>query len=140
MERGENMTEQDLNAIYYLDKQIARLKRRIAELQGELIGGGGFGGVPRGNLPGNPTERIAVKKIELLEQLNKALEDKIDAEIAVRKFIEGVEDAEIKTIMELRFIYQMGWTDIAAEMSTSRKDYDRTTVSKKLRKYLKNIR
>ncbi len=133
------MTEQELNAIYYLDKQIARLKRRIAELQGELIGGG-FGGAPRGNLPGNPTERIAVKKIELLEQLNKALEDKIDAEIAVRKFIEGVENAEIKTIMELRFIYQMGWADIAAEMSTSRRDYDRTTVSKKLRNYLKNIR
>ena len=134
------MTEQELNAIYYLDKQIARLKRRIAELQGEMIGGGGFGGMPRGNTPGNPTERIALKKVELLEQLNAALEDKIEAEITIRRFIEGVKDPEIKTIMELRFLYQMSWTDIAVEISPSRKDYDRTTVSKKLRNYLKNFR
>ena len=133
------MTEQELNSIFYLDKQIARLKRRIAELQGEMIGGGGFGGMPRGNLPGNPTERIAIKKVLLLEELNAALEKKIEAEIAVRKFIDAIPDPAIKTIAELRFIYQMGWDDIAVEVSPRHKDYDRTTVAKKLRNYLKKL-
>lgn len=131
------MTEKELGAIYYLDKQITRLKQRIAELEGEMIGGGGFGGMPRGNTPGNPTARIAVKRAELLEQLNKTLEERIEAEISIRSFIEGVNDPEIKTIMELRFLYKMSWVDIAAEVSTSYKDCDRTTVSKKLRKYIK---
>lgn len=133
------MTEQELNAIFYLDKQINRLKRRIAELQGEMIGGG-LGGMPRGNTPSDPTGRLALKQIELLKQLNEALEEKIQAEIRIRAFIDKVEDPQIKTIMEDRFLYQMSFADIAAEISPTYKDIDRTTVSKKLRAYLKKYR
>ena len=133
------MTEQELSAIYYLDKQIARLKRRIAELRGDSSIGGGIAGGSRSSQPGNPTERIALKKIELLEQLNKALEEKIEAEIAIRAFIESIDDQEVKEITELRCIEQMSWTEIAADMSTGKRDVDRTTVAKKFRNYLKKV-
>ncbi len=133
------MTEKELNSIFYIDKQIARLKQRIAELQEEAIGCGGLGRLPKGNIPGNPTERIAIKKIQLVEELNKAIEKRIDAESTIRKFIETIPDPAIKTIAELRFIYQFGWDDIAAEVSPRHKDYDRTTVSKKLRRFLKKF-
>ena len=133
------MTEKELNATYYLNGQIARLKARIAELEAEIIGSADFGGMPKGNLPGAPTERIAMKKIMLLEQLNMALERKIDAELAARKFIETVEDAEVQAIMELRFLEHMQWSDIALELSPRYKDLDRTTVAKKVRRYLKNL-
>ena len=129
------MTEQELNAIYYLDIQIRRIKRRIAELPADTIGGGGDISGVRSSMPGDPTGRLAQKKIKLLEQLNKTLEEKIDAEIAIRAFINKIEDEEIKTIVELRCIYQESWADIGAELHS-----DRTTVSKKFRSYLKNFR
>lgn len=129
------MTEQELSAIYYLDIQITRLKRRIAELPDDTIGGGfDISGV-RGSMPGDPTGRLAQKKIQLLEQLTKALEDKIDAEIKIRAFISSIEDEEIKTIAELRCIYLESWSDIGEELHA-----DRTTVSKKFRSYLKQFR
>ena len=127
------MTEQELNAIRYLDIQICRIKRRIAELPADTIGGGGDISGVRSSMPGDPTGRLAQKKIQLLEQLNETLEKKIDAEIAIRAFIDHVEDEEIKTIIELRCIYQENWDDIGRELHA-----DRTTVSKKFRAYLKN--
>lgn len=129
------MTEQELNAIFYLDKQIARLKRRIAELPNDTLGSSGNMGGVRSSTPSDPTGRLAEKKIMLLEQLNKALEEKIDAEIKIRAFIDRVEDEEIKTIIEMRCVYQMGWTEIGEELYA-----DRTTVSKKFRSYLKQFR
>lgn len=129
------MTEKELNAIYYLDIQITRLKRRIAELPDDTIGGGGgdISGV-RSSMPGDPTGRLAQKKIALYEQLAKALEDKIDAEIKIRAFINRIEDQEIKTIAELRCLYLESWADIGEELHA-----DRTTVSKKFRSYLKQF-
>lgn len=127
------MTEQELNAIRYLDIQICRIKRRIAELPADTIGGGGDISGVRSSMPGDPTGRLAQKKIQLLEQLNEALEKKIDAEIKIRAFIDRVKDEEIKTIIELRCLYQENWDDIGRELHA-----DRTTVSKKFRAYLKN--
>lgn len=127
------MTEQELNAIYYLDIQIRRIKRRIAELPADTIGGGGDISGVRSSMPGDPTGRLAQKKIQLLEQLNEALEKKMDAEIAIRAFIDRVEDEEIKTIIELRCIYQESWEDIGRELHA-----DRTTVARKFRNYIKN--
>ena len=127
------MTEQELNTIRYLDIQICRIKRRIAELPADTIGGGGDTSGVRSSMPGDPTGRLAQKKIQLLEQLNETLEKKIDAEIKIRAFIDRVEDEKIKTIIELRCIYQENWEDIGNELHA-----DRTTVSKKFRAYLKN--
>lgn len=128
------MTEQELNAIYYLDIQIRRIKRRIAELPADTIGGGAgdISGV-RSSMPGDPTGRLAQKKIQLLEQLNETLEKKINAEIAIRAFIDRIDDEEIKTIIELRCIYQENWEDIGRELHA-----DRTTVARKFRAYIKN--
>lgn len=129
------MTEQELNAIYYLDIQIRRIKRRIAELPADTIGGASDTSGVRSSQPGDPTGRLAQKKIQLLEQLNETLEKKIEAEIAIRAFIDRVEDEEIKTIIELRCIYQESWETIGRELHA-----DRTTVSKKFRIYLKKFR
>lgn len=128
------MTVQELNAIYYYDIQIRRIKRRIAELPADTIGGGGDISGVRSSMPGDPTGRLVQKKIQLLEQLNETLEKKIDAEIAIRAFIDRVEDEEIKTIIELRCLYQESWEDIGRELHA-----DRTTVSKKFRSYIKNF-
>ena len=128
------MTEKELNAIRYLDIQICSIKRRIAELSADTIGGGGDISGVRSSMPGDPTGNHALKKIQLLEQLNETLEKKIDAEIKIRAFIDRVDDEEIKTIIELRCIYQESWEDIGSKLHA-----DRTTVSKKFRAYIKNV-
>lgn len=107
------MTEQQLNAIFYINREIERLRNRISELNG---------------LP---------SETELYRELNAKLEEKIIKEIEIRKYIENIEEPQIKAIAELRFLYQRSWVDIAAEVSPRWKDLDRTTVAKKLRRYLR---
>ena len=126
------MTEQELNAIRYLDIQICRIKRRIAELPADTIGGGGDISGVRSSMPGDPTGRLAQKKIQLYEMLTETLEKKMDAEIAIRAFIDRVEDEEIKTIIELRCIYQEDWEEIGRELHA-----DRTTVARKFRAFIR---
>lgn len=117
------MTEQELSSLFFLKKDIARLEKRISALREDSAG---FQSIS-----------LSVKKAELKTLLSEKLEEKIEAEILIRNYIENIKDPQIKEIAELRFLDQMSWVDIAAEVSPKWKDFDRTTVAKKLRKYLK---
>jgi len=133
------MTEKELSELYSLERQIKRIKWRIKELKYEEgVGAVNYDGMPHSKTPGNPTEQIAIRKAELLEKLTSMLEDKITKETEIRDYIETIEDEEIKDIADMRFICCMNWFDIAAELSIQKeKDIDRTTVAKKLRRYIK---
>ena len=126
-----------LNKIFYLDKEINRLKNRIDELS--VLSSAGFdkemsgvGGVS------DPVSKFALKKIELLELLNESLEKRIDEEIKVRKFINSIDDIEMRSIIELRFILKKTWDEIASELSPDDKYVHRTTFIKKFNKFIQN--
>ena len=49
----------------------------------------------------------------------------------IERYIESVEDSEIRQIMRFRFMDLMSWNDIADQLH-----YERTTVAKKLRQFI----
>lgn len=53
----------------------------------------------------------------------------------IEKFIDNIADPELKDIFEMRVYEGMKWTDIATEIDDNK---DRTTYSKKFKKYLEN--
>lgn len=126
-----------LNRIFYLDKEINRLKNRIEELSilsstsmdKEITSGGGVS---------DAVSKYALKKIELLELLNKSLEKRIDEEIKVRKFMDSIDDVEMRSIIELRFILKKTWDEIASELSPDDKYIHRTTFIKKFNRFIQN--
>ena len=131
------MTVKELNKIFYLDKEIKKIKNRIEELT-ELSASNPESEPGGGGERSDTVSKFVMKKLELVELLNETLEQRIDEEIKVRKFINKIEDVEMRQIIELRFIDKMTWDDIASELSPDDKYVHRTTFIKKFNKFIQN--
>ena len=132
------MTERELMSLIYIQARIDRITKRIAELEDETGPGSiNMDGMPHGTTPGKPVERLALAKAALHEKLLQLRAELAERELAIMDYIESVEHEDIKFIMELRFIDAKYWQDIAVEWEEKTGKYaDRTTLSKKLEKYL----
>lgn len=131
------MTEKDLNSLYWLTIEIERIEERIHSLKSDSLGASALDGLPHSGTVGRPTEALAIKYLQLVEELEDLCRQKVQKEHEIIEFIESVDDEEIKVIMRLRYIHCMCWADIASAVSSNFKDTHRTTVSKKLKRWLK---
>ena len=133
------MTERELMSLVYIQARINRITERIAELEEENgLGSVNMDGMPHGTTPGNPVERMALARAALHEKLLSLKAELLERELAIMEYIESVEQEEIKLIMEMRFIDMEYWQDIAVEWEErTGKCVDRTTLAKKVEKYLR---
>jgi hypothetical protein len=130
------MTYEELNGLFYLRKRIEYLRRRIDELSNEDgLNGISYTGISTGSGSSSPVERIAIKRTALINEYNEAIEQALSKEQEIYAYIENTKDAEIKFIMQKRFLQFMTYEKIANEIHS-----DRTSVSKKLGRYLRNNR
>lgn len=132
------MTDNELMSLVYIQARIARITERIADLEEEDgLGALNMDGMPHSKTPGNPVERMALARAALHEKLLQLRADLAEKELAITEYINSVEQEDIKLIMELRYIDAKYWQDIAVEWEERTGKYaDRTTLSKKLEKYL----
>lgn len=132
------MTERELMSLIYIQARIDRISERLLELEGEDgLGSVNMDGMPHSKTPGKPVERMALARAALHEKLLNLQADLAEKELAIMEYIESVEQEDIKLIMELRYIDAKYWQDIAREWEERTGKYaDRTTLSKKLEKYL----
>lgn len=121
------MTEQELSKYYWLKKEIKDLEDRLKE----------FGyGISSTRLDKEisgiiSTDSIQEKRIIIVEKWISARVSALEEYLKIESYIETVEDSEIRQIMRYRFLDLLSWEKIGEEMN-----YERTTVSKKLRNYL----
>lgn len=122
-----------LNKLYYIKISIKELEDELEELNN-------LGSAPLNDMPkadgkvSNPTELFVVRKNRILEKLNKKYEKYLTEYEKIDNFIDTIEDEETKLIARLRFIKHKDWETIGKEIHA-----DRTTPSKKIRKYLEKI-
>lgn len=121
-----------LNKLYYIKKNIKELEDQLAEINN--LGSASLSDMPKGDKVGNPTESFVIKKSRILEKIKDAHELYLSEYEKISDFINGIEDEEIKLIAILRFIKHKDWETIGKEVNA-----DRTTPSKKFRKYLESI-
>lgn len=132
------MTELELMSVIYIQARIAKVNERIAELEEEDgLGSMNMDGMPHSKEPGNPVERMALARATLHERLLHLKANLVEKELAIMEYINSVEEDDTKLIMELRFLDGRNWQDIAVEWEERTGKYaDRTTLAKKVRKYL----
>ena len=146
------MTEQELRGLVFIKARIEEIEERIAELERDIaeleqengLGSVNLDGMPHGSTPGDPVARMAIARAALHEEMKRLkadLEDRraelIKKEREIRAYIAGVEDEEVKLIIEWRFIDLLEWNDIAGKLEELKgKNVDRTTPIKKMQKYL----
>ena len=126
------MTKKELKNLYYLKKEIVAQKKRIKELENLATSC-----TAKVTELTNKTEVIdkvgnyAVEIADLKRLLDLNLKKRFYELVRLDKFIESVEDSEIRTILMLRYAQGLSWQQIAKDMgvigdgSTERKN---TTV------------
>lgn len=122
------MSEKELSQYYWLKKEIKSLEDRIEEF------GDGVGAIAIKDTivsGSSPKSSIQEKKMILLNQLIDARITALEKYIEIERYIETVEESEIRQIMRFRFLDLKSWTEIGEELH-----YDRTSVAKKLRQYI----
>ena len=123
------MSEKELSRYYWLKKEIKDLEDRLIEF------GAGISSPSLENeiSVSGKHESIQERRTELVEKLINARLSALEEYLRIESYIEKVEDSEIRQIMRYRFLDLFSWGKIGEEMN-----YERTTISKKLRNFLKN--
>lgn len=127
------MTERELNGLYYIEKEIESLTALLEELPEDTgLGSVVLDGMPHGTDIGDKTAAIALKRTRLQNQLKRAREKRMKESSKIHRYIDGVEDAQVRSIMVMRFIELKSWEEIGDKLFMCRK-----TPARKMRKYLK---
>ena len=125
----EKITLEQASQIYYINLEIKRIRLDLAKLRDSRVyykanimtdmpkGGGSYI---------NPEDEYLAREMELEGLLNHALKKLQQERLRMERFLNSVQDAEMRLILRLRCINNMTWKDIGAEIGA-----DRTTVSKK---------
>ena len=123
------MDEKELSKYYHLKLEIQDLEDSIKEF-GYGIKSPQFDKIQVGSSHVNKSiqEKIMELQSRLIDKRLTALEQYLKIET----YIEEIEDIEIRNIARCRFLKLMNWEEIGNKLYQ-----DRTTVSKKLRRYLK---
>lgn len=125
-------TEKELNQLHYINKEIEVLKKQLDELKSRsLIKGQELTGMPHVSGTSDKTAQIAVAIREIEELYEIKLRELYVVRGRIERYINTIEDSELRLIVRLRCINNMRWEDIAVEVG-----YERTTVSKKFRQYI----
>ena len=111
------MTKKELKNLYYLKKEIVAQKKRIKELE---------------NLATSCTAKVTelTNKTEVIDKVGNYATEIADLKrlldlnlkkrfyelVRLNKFIESVEDSEIRTILMLRYAQGLSWQQIAKDM------------------------
>lgn len=121
-----------LNKLYYLKIDIENIKEEIRNLP--MINTMPITGMPHSTGVSNPVESYYLKKEKLIDKLNLKLEKYTEELMRIEDIIEKIDDAEVRSIARMRFVQCLKWEEIGEKVHL-----ERTTCSKKLRKYINGM-
>ena len=127
------MTIEESKQIHYIIKEIEIIKRDLAELRmknpyKENI----ITDMPRGTGKNTDLTGYVSDIMELEDMLNYALRMLQRERRKFEEFLETIDDSEMRLILRLRCINNMGWSDIGEELNM-----DRRTASRKFYKFFR---
>lgn len=105
-----------------IDNQYARLDRLAVKM--EAPPGPDLTGMPRGQ--GTPTDRtgmMVMRKMELEEQITKAIDEERAERRAIDSMIEEIGDPDERAVLRLRYFDRAEWEDVTFALYGDRADY-----------------
>jgi len=104
------MSEKELSTYFELKREVNDLEERIKDIE-------------------NKDESLT--KVELVSLLTEKRISALEQYLEIERFIETIDDPELRNIMRYRFLDLKAWQEIADLMYM-----DRSTVSKKVKRYI----
>lgn len=124
------MSEKELSQYYYLKKEVEDIENRIAEF------GDGVKSMQIKEISVSSSHKnksIQETKVELTQLLTQKRLSALEQYLKIERYIEEVDDAEIRNIMRYRYLDLMKWEEVGEKMFQ-----ERTSVYKKMKRYLNN--
>ena len=125
------MTKKELSQLYYLKKEIRQQQKRLQELETVATScTSKITGMPHGMGINDKISKYAAQIADLKGLLDLNLKKCFYELNRINRFIESVEDSEIRMILTLRYTQNLSWRNIATTMnyqdeSVPRKRHDR---------------
>lgn len=118
------MTRDELKSIPYIDGLINSKIRQLDQLKryrGRLPTYDGREAIQSGSV-GDPTAGIALKIVQLDEEIAQDIERLVDLKAEARVLFKQLDDdLKFKSVMELRYLECMTWREVAQSMHFSYK-------------------
>ena len=124
------MTEKELSKYYWIKKEIKEIEEKLEEL-GFGLGSPIMNDMPKVHDNTSPVEKLAERRMQLIEIYIEKRISALEEHIKIERFIETIDDPEMRLIIRYRHLDLMKWEQIAERVYM-----DRTTVARKYRRYL----
>lgn len=124
------MTRKELSQCYWLNKEIKQLTKMLHDLDGKEYKEINLTGMPQSPGISDHVSKLAVERAELSELIGLKLKECTIARQRIERYINNIEDSEMRMIMRLRHINGISWQQIAFSIgghdeSVPRKKYNR---------------
>lgn len=129
------MTKQELSQLYYLNREIVQLQNRISELEC-------LASSCTSKITGMPTTLGVVDKLANYVAEIADLKNLLDLSLKrcfyelnrLNRYIQGIEDSEMRMILSLRYVNGLCWQQIAFSIGETDEQYPRKKHNKFLEK------
>jgi hypothetical protein len=114
------MTKEELNQIYYLEKEIKMWRKALNRLQSRsLLPSQEITGMPFGTGTSDKVGNHAVTEVDIIDKI-KALQKKaIEEQYKVLNYIQTIDDSLMKQIIYHRHVLCMKWNEVAKALESS---------------------
>ena len=130
------MTKKELSQLYYLKKEIEQLRRQIAELEAAATNcSTKITGLPSGKGISDKIGNYAAQIADLKALLDLNLKKCFYELNRLGRFIQSVEDSQMRIILTLRYVQGFSWQKIAYAIGEHDEQYPRRKHNAFLEKY-----
>lgn len=132
------MTLHELSQLYYLNREIANDRRRLAMLRDKAYAASSpnLSGMPSGSGSGDRVGKYAAEIAELEALIEIKLERCMCEQIKLERYIADIPDSLTRQIFTYRFIDKLSWTQVARRVGG---DNTADSVKKNCYRYLEKI-
>lgn len=112
------MTKKELSQLYYLNREIEEIQRRILELEDLATGCTvRITGMPGGKGVSDKVGQYVAELSDLRCLLDLNLKKCFYELNRLNRFISGIEDSQMRMILSLRYVNGLPWDQVAASIS-----------------------
>lgn len=131
------MTREELSQLYYLNKEIEEIQERIQELENIATSSTTkITGMPHGSGISDKVGSCSAEIADLKELLNVNLKRCFNELNRLNRFINNINDSQMRMIIRLRYVNGMTWGLVAAAISEHMSE---DSVGKAHDRFLKSI-
>lgn len=129
------MTKKELSQLYYLKKEIKEQQRRIAELEAAATKcTANISGMPSGKGISDKVGQYAAQIADLKAILDLNIKKCFYELNQIDRYIQSVEDSQMRIILMLRYVQGLTWQKIAYAIGEHDEQYPRRKHNAFLRK------